>query len=133
MAFVREKMSEENKQKYDRLYWTVDRKRGVFLIASEIGRENERTFELYNLNDGKFILRARAKDKSSGNPKDGILEWYEIYNLFIVEAMRSEENKLVNVLTDALNEYGLKEYAQGNLKNCTVKVTFPNHKFGGTK
>ena len=133
MTFVREKMSEENKQKYDRLYWTVDHERGVFLIASGIGRENERTFELYDSKDKKLILRARAKDKSSGNPKDGILEWYEIYNLFVIEPMRSRENELVEILIDALSEYGLKEYAQGNLKNCTVKVTFPNHKFGGAK
>ena len=132
MTFIKEYISEEDKKKFGHTStWTIDRERGVFLIP-EYGRESQMEFQMYNLSDGKVVLRAKAKDKSSGNPQDGLLRWYEIYNLFVIESLRSKENELVNILVEALDVFG-HGITKERIENCTVKVTFPNHKFGGAK
>lgn len=133
MTFIKEYISEEDKKKYGHTStWTVDRERGVFLTSSYFGRDNHVDFKMYDCSANQLLVTATAKDKSSGNPKDGILKYYEIYNIFVPELMRPREQELINLVIEALDAFGHGALSD-KIENCTVKVTFPNHKFGGSK
>ena len=130
MGFVIEnRLSDEDKQKYGYNTWCIDRKRGVFMIPV-FGREQQIGFELYDYRDGKCLLKAFARDKSTGNTKDGLLRWYEIYRLAVPDQAKTQEVEMRLLLLEAIDEYG-HDLPINAVGTCTVRVTFPNHHYEG--
>jgi len=131
MSFIVEpRLSDEDKKRFGYNTWVIDREREIFMIPSGIGRESQRSFELFDYKDGSFLLKAHVTDKSTGNSKDGLLRWYEIHHLQIPYAIQHREAELVPILLEAMDEYGhdLPINATGS---CVVKVTFSGYIYHG--
>jgi len=125
MAFINEYISEEDKQRLGYDYrWVIDRERGMFLTFKNFGGEDRLIrFELHSYQDAKILIRVDAKNLSSGNPKDGLLKWYDLFNFFILdEEMLKKKEESKAILFEAITEYGSGRPNE-RFENCTVKIT----------
>jgi len=125
MAFVMERISEEDKAKFgENSIWAIDRIRGLFLSIEHFApQENLMRFRLRSYEDGKLLIKVDAKYQPSGSPEEGFLIWYDLFNFFILdEEMLKKKEESKAILFEAITEYGSARPNE-RFKNYTVKIT----------
>lgn len=127
MAFVYERISEEDKKNFDcKTYWIIDREREVFMEYEYFGREDDLIkFKLHSYVDGNLLIKADAKDRSIEflrQENDKTARWYDLYNAFIPEVMMSKKEELIALFVEAIDEYG-RNIANRRNDDAKIKIT----------
>lgn len=123
MAFVNEKISDEDKAKLSSILtfekisaqaqwipeyrnptrWTVDRERGVYLIFLTGGGREQLPYYVLGL-DGQTVV-FNVHDVSQGNHSTGIHGCYEVHDLHIPPTLESRRDEIKQLLREGLEEY----------------------------
>ncbi len=127
MAFVNERISEEDKKKFEcKTYWIIDREREVFMEYEYFGREdNLIKFKLCSYVDGKVLIKVDAKDRCAEYAQSlnvNTAKWYDLYNTFIPEALMSKKEELIAQLVEAIDEFG-RTRVNIRKPDISVKIT----------
>lgn len=125
MAFVLEKISKEDKEKYgfgisiDR--WVVDKDRDIFLIhtgGSGMGEVSH--FEL-KIKNHKVLMRVKEVIPPQSDKYDIN---FEIDSIWIPESIKNKKDVIINNISDSLKKFG--KFGNPN-KIGKVTVNFPDN------
>lgn len=125
MAFVNEKISDEDRRKYNVSngynHWVADHENQAFLLSDGVDRERIARFKLF-LNG--VIMKICAEKRGGGNPEEGIHISYNVTQIAPLEIFQNKQKQTAFLIKKALSEY---QDSGGGLPNCKVLVTFSDN------